>query len=63
MEEGMHFVEAGDDSDEFDISADFIEPSLTDYLASLVSEGNTVNMLSHIVKTSQKTFPDVGVLC
>ncbi len=32
-------------------SADFVDPSLIDYLASLVSEVNTVNMLSHIVRT------------
>jgi hypothetical protein len=47
----MHFVGAGDDSDEFDISADFVNPSLIDNLASLVSEGSTVNMLSHIVRS------------
>jgi len=52
VEKGMHFVGTGDDSDKFDIFADFIvDPSLIDYLASLVSEGNTVNMLSHIVRT------------
>ena len=51
VEEGMHFVGAGDDSDEFDISADFVDPSLIDYLASHVSEGSTLNMLSHIVRT------------
>ncbi len=47
-EEGMRFVVAGDDDDELDFSADFVEPSLIDYIASLVSEGNTVNMLSHM---------------
>ncbi len=47
----MHLVGAGDDSDEFNISADFVDPSLIDYLASHVSEGSTVNMLSHIVRT------------
>ena len=47
----MHFVGAGDDSDEFDNSSDFVDPSMIDYLASLVSEGSTVNMFSHIVRT------------
>ncbi len=47
----MRFVVAGDDDDELDFSADFVDPSLIDYLASPVSEGNTVNMLSPIVKT------------
>ena len=47
----MHFVGAGDDSNKFDISADFVNPSLIDYLASHVSEGSKVNMLSHIVRT------------
>jgi hypothetical protein len=51
VEEGMHFVGAGDDFDEFDIFADFVDPSLIDYLASHVSEGHTVNMLSRIVRT------------
>ena len=50
-EEGMRFVVAGDDDDELDFSADFVDPSLIDYLASRVSEGNAVNMLSHIVRT------------
>jgi hypothetical protein len=51
VKEGMHFVGAGDDSDDFDISTDFVNPSLIDYLASHVSEGSTVNMMSHIVRT------------
>ncbi len=50
VDEGMHFVRAGDDSVEFDISADFVDPSLIYYLASFVSEDSTVNMLSHKVR-------------
>ena len=50
-EEGMRFVVAGDDDDELDFSADFVDPSLIGYLASHVFENNIVNMLSHIVRT------------
>ena len=32
VEEGMHFVGAGDASDELDISPDFVDPSMIDYL-------------------------------
>ena len=52
VEEGRHFVGAGDDCDDLDLfSADFVDPSSIAYLASHVSEGNTLNMLSHIVRT------------
>jgi hypothetical protein len=51
VNEEMHFVGAGDVSYEFDIFADFVDPSLIDYIASRVSEGSTLNMLSHIVRT------------
>ncbi len=50
VEEGIYFVGAGDDSGEFNICADFVNPSLIDYLASLVSEGSILNIFSRIIK-------------
>ena len=47
----MRFVIAGDDDGELDFPADFVDPSLIDYLASPVFEGTTIYMLSHIVRT------------